>query len=84
MRPLFILLGTSLLAAAAPVVNADDDEAAMSAVLAGASGYVLKTAPILEVNPGHPLIKALAALVKAKGAGSVDDAAQLLLLGGRP
>lgn len=37
------------------------------------------SAPILEVNPGHPLIKALAALVKAKGAGAVDDAAQLLL-----
>jgi molecular chaperone HtpG len=37
------------------------------------------SAPILEVNPGHPLIKALAALVQAKGAASVDDAAQLLL-----
>ncbi|MEI7598889.1 MAG: molecular chaperone HtpG [Aestuariivirga sp.] len=37
------------------------------------------SAPILEVNPGHPLIKALAALVKAKGAASVEDAAQLLL-----
>ena len=37
------------------------------------------SAPILEVNPTHPLIKALAALVKAKGAASVDDAAQLLL-----
>ena len=37
------------------------------------------SAPILEVNAGHPLIKALAALVKAKGAGSVDDAALLLL-----
>lgn len=37
------------------------------------------SAPILEVNPGHPLIKALAAQVKAKGAGSVEDAAQLLL-----
>ena len=37
------------------------------------------SAPILEVNAGHPLIKALAALMKAKGAGSVDDAALLLL-----
>jgi len=37
------------------------------------------SAPILEVNPGHPLIKALAALVQAKGAASVEDAAQLLL-----
>ena len=37
------------------------------------------SAPILEVNPGHPLIKALAALVQTKGAASVDDAAQLLL-----
>jgi molecular chaperone HtpG len=37
------------------------------------------SAPILEVNPTHPLIKALAALVQAKGAASVDDAAQLLL-----
>ncbi|MEI8180163.1 molecular chaperone HtpG [Aestuariivirga sp.] len=37
------------------------------------------SAPILEVNPTHPLIKALAALVQAKGASSVDDAAQLLL-----
>ena len=37
------------------------------------------SAPILEVSPTHPLIKALAALVKAKGAASVDDAAQLLL-----
>ena len=37
------------------------------------------SAPILEVNPTHPLIKALAALVKAQGAASVDDAAQLLL-----
>mgnify|MGYP000887748584 FL=1 len=37
------------------------------------------SAPILEVNPGHPLIKALAQQVKAKGASSVEDAAQLLL-----
>ncbi|MCA3561747.1 MAG: molecular chaperone HtpG [Aestuariivirga sp.] len=37
------------------------------------------SAPILEVNPGHPLIKALAAQVKAKGASSVENAAQLLL-----
>jgi molecular chaperone HtpG len=37
------------------------------------------SAPILEINPSHPLIKALAAQVKAKGASSVEDAAQLLL-----
>jgi molecular chaperone HtpG len=37
------------------------------------------SAPILEVNPSHALIKALAAQVKAKGASSVEDAAQLLL-----
>lgn len=37
------------------------------------------SAPILEVNPSHPLIKALGAQVKAKGATSVEDAAQLLL-----
>ena len=37
------------------------------------------SAPILEVNPSHALIKALAAQVKDKGASSVEDAAQLLL-----
>ncbi len=37
------------------------------------------SAPILEINPSHALIKALAAQVKAKGAASVEDAAQLLL-----
>lgn len=37
------------------------------------------SAPILEINPSHPLIKALAGQVKAKGASSVEDAAQLLL-----
>ena len=37
------------------------------------------SAPILEINPSHALIKALAGLVKAKGAASVEDAAQLLL-----
>ena len=37
------------------------------------------SAPILEVNTGHPLIKALAASVAAKGPGSVSDAAELLL-----
>ena len=36
-------------------------------------------APILEINPGHPLIKALARTVKAKGAASVEDASRLLL-----
>jgi molecular chaperone HtpG len=37
------------------------------------------SAPILEINPSHPLIKALAAQVRAKGASSVEDAARLLL-----
>ncbi len=37
------------------------------------------SAPILEINPSHGLIKALAAQVNAKGAASVEDAAQLLL-----
>lgn len=37
------------------------------------------SAPILEINPSHPLIKALGEQVKSKGAASVADAAQLLL-----
>lgn len=37
------------------------------------------SAPILEVNTGHPLLQALAKSVAAKGAGAVADAAQLLL-----
>jgi len=37
------------------------------------------SAPILEINPSHGLIKALGEQVKAKGAASVEDAAQLLL-----
>ena len=37
------------------------------------------SAPILEINPSHALIKALAALAQSKGAASVEDAAQLLL-----
>ena len=37
------------------------------------------SAPILEINPSHALIKALAEQVKAKGAPAVEDAAQLLL-----
>ncbi|MFN4141019.1 molecular chaperone HtpG [Aestuariivirga sp.] len=37
------------------------------------------SSPILEINPSHALIRALAAQVKEKGAGSVEDAAQLLL-----
>jgi molecular chaperone HtpG len=37
------------------------------------------SAPILEINPSHALIRALAEQVKAKGASSVEDAAQLLL-----
>jgi molecular chaperone HtpG len=37
------------------------------------------SAPILEINAGHPLIVALAKTVEAKGAGAVSDASQLLL-----
>jgi molecular chaperone HtpG len=37
------------------------------------------SAPILEINPGHALIRALSARVKASGAASVEEAAQLLL-----
>ena len=37
------------------------------------------TAPVLEVNAGHPLIVSLAKSAKAKGAASVEDAAKLLL-----
>ena len=37
------------------------------------------SAPILEVNAGHPLVQALAKMVSAKGASAIDDAAQLLL-----
>ncbi len=37
------------------------------------------SAPILEINAGHELVKALAEQVKDKGAASVEDAAQLLL-----
>jgi len=37
------------------------------------------SAPILEINPSHALIKALASQVKEKGASSIEDAAQLLL-----
>jgi molecular chaperone HtpG len=42
------------------------------------SGISLST-PILEINPAHALIKALAQQVTAKGAASVEDAAELLL-----
>jgi len=37
------------------------------------------SAPILEINPSHALIRALGQQVKDKGASSVEDAAQLLL-----
>jgi len=40
---------------------------------------VAVSAPILEINAGHPLIAGLAKTVTAKGAGAVADAAQLLL-----
>ncbi|MDE2383934.1 MAG: molecular chaperone HtpG [Alphaproteobacteria bacterium] len=37
------------------------------------------SAPVLEINPSHGLIKALGAALKAKGASAVEDAAHLLL-----
>jgi molecular chaperone HtpG len=37
------------------------------------------SAPVLEINPSHPLVKGLAKQVQEKGAGAVGDAAQLLL-----
>jgi molecular chaperone HtpG len=40
---------------------------------------VAVSAPVLEINAGHDLIKALAKLAAKKGATSVDDAAHLLL-----
>ncbi len=40
---------------------------------------VTVSAPVLEVNAGHGLIKALAALAKVQGVASVEDAAQMLL-----
>ena len=40
---------------------------------------VAVSAPILEINAGHPLIVALGRTVAAKGADAVADAAQLLL-----
>jgi molecular chaperone HtpG len=40
---------------------------------------VAVSAPVLEINASHALIKALAKLVQDKGAASIDDAAHLLL-----
>ena len=41
---------------------------------------VAMSAPILEINPRHPLIVALAKAAKAKGASpELEDAARLLL-----
>ena len=37
------------------------------------------SAPVLEINPSHVLITALAASLKAKGPSAVEDAAHLLL-----
>ena len=37
------------------------------------------SAPVLEINPSHGLIKALSASLQTKGAGAVEDAAHLLL-----
>ena len=44
-----------------------------------ADSGVAVSAPVLEINAGHDLIKALAKLAENKGATSVDDAAHLLL-----
>lgn len=44
-----------------------------------ADSGVAMSAPVLEINAGHDLIKALAKLAQNKGASSVDDAAHLLL-----
>ena len=40
---------------------------------------VAVSAPVLEINAGHPLIAALAKTAAANGADSIGDAAQLLL-----
>jgi len=40
---------------------------------------VAVTAPVFEINTGHPLIVSLAKSVKDKGASSVEEAAKLLL-----
>ena len=37
------------------------------------------SAPVLEINAGHSLIKSLSESLKQKGAASVEDAAHLLL-----
>ncbi len=37
------------------------------------------SAPVLEINPSHGLIKALGETLKSKGASAVEDAAHLLL-----
>ena len=44
-----------------------------------ADSGVAVSAPVLEINAGHDLIKALAKLAQNNGALSVDDAAHLLL-----
>ena len=37
------------------------------------------SAPVLEINPGHSLIKSLSEALKSQGASAVEDAAHLLL-----
>ncbi len=37
------------------------------------------SAPVLEINPSHALVKALSEALKSKGASAVEDAAHLLL-----
>jgi molecular chaperone HtpG len=44
-----------------------------------ADSGVAVSAPVLEINAGHDLMKALAKLATDKGASSIDDAAHLLL-----
>jgi molecular chaperone HtpG len=44
-----------------------------------ADSGVAVSAPVLEINAGHDLIKALAKLAENKGASLVEDAAHLLL-----
>lgn len=62
------------------IVNDSDIDRTLEKLLSRQkdSGVSL-SAPILEINASHTLIKALAAQVKANGASSVEDAAQLLL-----
>lgn len=48
-------------------------------ILKGQAGAPKRTAPVLEINPGHPLIKTLVAKATGGEAHRVDDAALVLL-----